>query len=218
VWDAFSDVGLLFDGNAHDGFKPVHVSSGDSYSMITTDGKLEITWGEDKRFEKVAALQGMKTTDDADWHKEKPVIDFSDRATLPGIIANARAALPAMWDIIAATPWDEYIQNHNVDSRGMNEVNAIAHLRAAKAVVVNENSRYEKDDVGRRRRFTRAVSLASGLSRDLHEKYPEIYPEPPPVMAYDPARANDQLVALSPEQLQQPEKFFTARHPAGRSL
>ncbi|MBN8530401.1 MAG: hypothetical protein J0L97_00865 [Alphaproteobacteria bacterium] len=194
-FDYFSRVGLLLDGNAAGDADPVLVSSSDACSVRTWREGAQVMTYREEAVSHFTFLRGMQEKDIA-------VVGTMRVEEFTALhIAAARQALDGFWAALAAMGWEHYTAQQNAFP-GMNEVDLLARLQGVKGVAACSTS---KSGMARR---VSGVAQAAALAEWLQTRYPDIFPESPPVFSYHLSRRHAELHALTPEEIADPLLYF----------
>ena len=215
-WDFESDVGLLFDFNDHANITPVNVSSGDSNTNIHENDILHITHKvEHPNLDRVAKLQERNPhTYKSSGYK----INLASPEEVSKHAELARKALPAMWEGIRETKWDEYVYRQARDVKGINEINANVHMRGVRGILINQPSISVEQSTSMllvERQFVEQVEDAKKICRCLKNEYSDFVPQDLPIIVYNPT-SRQQLIPMAEKDLQNPQLFLRQLYNAQR--
>ena len=211
LWDCESGVGLLFDVADEKNTKPIHVSSADANTSVRQKNffseKRILKIGdrpERREFAAIAAIQGENLNHNKRSDKEG-CINLSDKKETQARTVASRLALQVFWEQLDTMDWKYYIKGHGHNMPGLNEVNAIVHMRGIKGLVIAKVT--QEDSNNKPTYLIRRISEAAAVRKRLLADYTEFVPADLPVLIYDP-KAKKQFHELTPEELENPESYF----------
>lgn len=217
LWTLCSNVGLLFDANDHANVKPFLVSSADINSRIKNSGSTftYIDRPEHQNFTNMAVMQGKSI--DRSQTKSDITIDLDNELEMQQRIKSARLALPEFWNMLDTMRWEDYVRYHprplmNTGISGINEVNAIAHMRGVKGIIISKNS-LKASKENQSAEFTEGVQKADALRKQMLSQYTNLLPPDLPIIVYD-AKAKEQLYILTPEEIEKPFIYWQSSNKA----